>query len=127
MNATAFAAVGVGALLGAWLRWGLGSWLNPLLPSLPLGTLTANLAGGYLVGVAIAYFGDHGALAPEARLFVITGFLGALTTFSTFSAEAVTLLLRAQYAWWVAHSAAHLAGSIVMTLAGIASWNLLKG
>ena len=98
-----------------------------VLPTVPLGTLVANLAGGYLIGLAIAYFGDHGALAPEARLFVITGFLGALTTFSTFSAEAVTLLLRAQYGWWVAHALAHLAGSIVMTLAGIASWNLLKG
>jgi CrcB protein len=127
MNPLAFLAVGVGAAFGAWLRWGLGGWLNPMLPTIPLGTLVANLAGGYLIGLAIAYFGDHAALAPEARLLVITGFLGALTTFSTFSAEAVTLLLRAQYGWWVAHALAHLAGSIVMTLAGIASWNLLRG
>jgi len=127
MNLLAFLAVGVGAVLGAWLRWGLGGWLNPMLPTVPLGTLVANLVGGYLIGLAIAYFGDHAALAPEARLFVITGFLGALTTFSTFSAEAVTLLLRAQYGWWAAHALAHLAGSIVMTLAGIASWNLLRG
>lgn len=127
MHATAFLAVGVGAVLGAWLRWGLGTWLNPMFPTVPLGTLAANLAGGYLIGLAVAYFGDHGALSPEARLFVITGFLGGLTTFSTFSAEAVTLLVRAQYGWWVVHSLTHLAGSIAMTLAGIASWNLLKG
>lgn len=127
MSPSAVAAVGAGAMLGAWLRWGLGSWLNPVLPSIPLGTLAANLAGGYLVGLAVAYFGDHTAIAPEARLFVITGFLGALTTFSTFSAEAVALLTRGQYAWWAAHSFVHLAGSIATTLAGIASWNVLKG
>ena len=127
MTAGALAAVGVGAVLGAWLRWALGAWLNPVVPPLPLGTLAANLGGGFLVGIAVAYFSDHASLAPEARLFVITGFLGALTTFSTFSAEAVALLLRAQYGWWAAHSAAHLAGSILMTLAGIASWNALRG
>jgi len=114
-------------MLGAWLRWGLGTWLNPVLPTIPLGTLAANLAGGYLVGMAVAYFGEHAAIAPEVRLFVITGFLGALTTFSTFSAEAVTLLARAQYAWWALHSFAHLAGSIAMTLLGIASWTALRG
>lgn len=126
MQATAFAAVGLGAALGAWLRWGLGAMLNPVLPAIPLGTLAANLAGGYLVGIGVAYFGDHASVAPEARLFIITGFLGALTTFSTFSAEAVTLLARSQYGWWVVHSASHLAGSMAMTLLGIASWNLLR-
>jgi len=123
----AVAAVGVGAAFGAWLRWGLGGWLNPLLPSLPLGTLAANLVGGYLVGLTVAYFGDHAAIAPEARLFVITGFLGGLTTFSTFSAEAVALLMRAQYGWWALHSLGHLAGSIAMTVLGIVSWNVLRG
>lgn len=127
MAAAAVAAVGIGAAFGAWLRWGLGTWLNPMLPSLPLGTLAANLVGGYLVGLAVAYFGDHAAIAPEARLFVITGFLGGLTTFSTFSAEAVALLTRAQYGWWALHSLAHLAGSIGMTVLGIASWNALRG
>jgi CrcB protein len=127
MSLSAVAAVGAGAMFGAWLRWGLGAWLNPVLPSIPLGTLAANLAGGYLVGLAVAYFGDHTAIAPEYRLFAITGFLGALTTFSTFSAEAVALLTRAQYAAWAAHAFVHLAGSIAMTLAGIASWNALKG
>ncbi|MCX7960790.1 MAG: fluoride efflux transporter CrcB [Burkholderiales bacterium] len=119
----AIAAVGIGAALGAWLRWALGGWLNPLLPPLPLGTLAANLVGGYLVGLAVAFFGEHSAVAPEVRLFVVTGFLGGLTTFSTFSAEAVALLARAQYGWWVLHSVGHLAGSIAMTLLGIASWN----
>jgi CrcB protein len=127
MTPGAIAAVGVGAALGAWLRWALGTWLNPVLAPLPLGTLAANLVGGYLVGIAVAYFADHASLAPEARLFVITGILGGLTTFSTFSAEAVALLMRSQYGWLAAHSAAHLAGSIVMTIAGIASWNALKG
>jgi CrcB protein len=126
-SAAALASVAVGATLGAWLRWALGAWLNPILPPVPLGTLAANLGGGYLVGVAVAYFGDHAAIAPELRLFVITGFLGALTTFSTFSAEAVALLARGQYAWWAAHSFAHLAGSIAMTLLGIASWSMLRG
>lgn len=112
-------AVGVGAALGAWLRWGLGHMLNPMLPSLPLGTLVANLLGGYLVGVAVAVFVQHPGLAPEARLLVITGFLGGLTTFSTFSAEAVHLITRGEYAWAGAHMALHLAGSLAMTLLGL--------
>jgi len=123
----AVAAVGIGAALGAWLRWVLGGWLNPLLPPLPLGTLTANLVGGYGVGLAVAYFAEHWAVAPEWRLFLITGVLGGLTTFSTFSAEAVALLSRAQYGWWALHTVAHLAGSLAMTLAGILTWNLWRG
>jgi fluoride exporter len=126
VNAGAFAAVGLGAVLGAWLRWGLGGWLNPLLPALPLGTLVANLSGGYLVGLAIAYFGDHAAIAPEVRLLVITGFLGALTTYSTFSAEAVALISRAQFAMWAVHALAHLLGSIAMTFLGIVTWHVLR-
>lgn len=121
-----FIAVGIGAALGAWLRWGFGTWFNPVFPTLPLGTLAANLVGGYLVGLAVAYFGEHAGLPPEARLFIITGFLGGLTTFSTFSAEAVTLLARAQYGWALAHIATHLAGSIVMTVLGMLTMKLLK-
>lgn len=121
-----FMAVGIGAALGAWLRWGFGTWFNPVFPTLPLGTLAANLVGGYLVGLAVAYFGEHAGLPPEARLFIITGFLGGLTTFSTFSAEAVTLLARAQYGWALAHIATHLAGSIVMTVLGMLTIKLLK-
>lgn len=122
-----FVAVGVGAALGAWLRWGFGAWLNPRFPTLPLGTLAANLVGGYLVGVAVAYFGDHAGLPSEVRLFIITGFLGGLTTFSTFSAETVGLLSRSQYGWAAAHISAHLAGSIVMTILGLLTINWLKG
>ena len=121
-----FMAVGIGAALGAWLRWGFGTWFNPVFPTLPLGTLAANLVGGYLVGLAVAYFGEHAGLPPEARLFIITGFLGGLTTFSTFSAESVTLLARAQYGWALAHIATHLAGSIVMTVLGMLTMKLLK-
>lgn len=112
-------AVGIGAALGAWLRWGLGALLNPLLPPLPLGTLAANLVGGYLVGLAVALFTQHPGLAPEARLFVITGFLGGLTTFSTFSAEAVHLLSRGEVAWALGHMGLHLAGSLGMTVLGM--------
>jgi len=126
MSASAFAAVGIGAAVGAWMRWALGSVLNPAFPTLPLGTLAANLVGGYLIGLAIAFFADNASVPAEVRLFVITGFLGGLTTFSTFSAEAVTLLARAQYGWGAALILLHLAGSIVMTILGIATFNWIK-
>ena len=119
MTFNAFIAVGLGATIGAWLRWGLGLWLNPALPELPLGTLFANLAGGYLIGLAVAFFMQHPGLSPEWRLLIITGFLGGLTTFSTFSAETVTLLVRGQYAWSMAIIAAHLGGSLLMTVLGM--------
>jgi fluoride exporter len=121
MNAVGFVAVGAGAMLGAWLRWALGLGLNALLPNLPLGTLTANLAGGFLIGVAVELFTLHPVVAPEIRLFVITGFLGGLTTFSTFSAEAVGLLQRAHYGWAFTLIGTHLLGSLAMTLLGIAA------
>jgi fluoride exporter len=114
-------AIGVGAALGAWLRWWLGLRLNALLPTVPLGTLASNLIGGYLVGVAVAFFEQNQALAPEWRLFAITGFLGGLTTFSTFSAEVVTLLSRGQLAWAIGTATAHLAGSLALTALGIAT------
>ncbi len=119
MGLYAFIAVGLGAAIGAWLRWGLGLWLNPAVPQLPLGTLSANLVGGYLVGLAVAFFMQHPGLSPEWRLLIITGFLGGLTTFSTFSTETVTLLARGQYAWSMAIIAAHLGGSLLMTVLGI--------
>ena len=120
MNGVGLLAVGVGAAFGAWLRWGLGVALNALVPQLPMGTLVANLAGGFLIGVAVELFTLHPVLAPEIRLFVITGFLGGLTTFSTFSAETVSLLQRGQAGWAVSIISAHLLGSIAMTLLGIA-------
>ncbi|MEO5362477.1 MAG: fluoride efflux transporter CrcB [Magnetococcus sp. DMHC-8] len=112
-------SVGLGAALGAWLRWWLGLVLNPLLPSVPLGTLAANLLGGYLVGVAVALFAQHASLSPEWRLFVITGFMGGLTTFSTFSAEVVGLLSQQAYLWALVVAGAHLLGSLAMTALGL--------
>lgn len=120
-------AVGAGAAVGAWLRWWFGILFNPLVPTLPLGTLAANLVGGYLMGMAMALFTEHPGLPPEVRLLLATGFLGGLTTFSTFSAETVTLLLRAQYGWSAAIIGLHVAGSLVMTLFGIWTIKFLKG
>ncbi len=126
MSLYSFIAVGLGAAIGAWLRWGFGGWLNPALGELPLGTLAANLVGGYLIGIAIAYFMQNPGLSPEWRLLIITGFLGGLTTFSTFSAETVTLLVRGQYAWGVAIIVAHLGGSLAMTVLGLASFKWMN-
>ena len=120
-----FVAVGMGAALGAWLRWGLSAWLNPRAPHFPLGTLAANLVGGYLVGFAVAYFAARHELPPEVRLFVITGFLGGLTTFSTFSSEVTQLLLRGEYWAGGALALAHLGGSLVLTVAGISTFRAL--
>jgi len=120
-----FVAVGFGAMLGAWLRWGLSAWLNPRVPQFPLGTLAANLIGGYLVGFAVAFFAARQDLSPEVRLFAITGFLGGLTTFSTFSAEVTQLLLNGEYWAGSGLALAHLGGSLALTVAGIATFRLL--
>jgi len=120
-----FAAVGIGAALGAWLRWGLAVSLNALLPRFPLGTLLANLLGGFLVGMAMAYFLARDDLPPEWRLFVITGFLGGLTTFSAFSLEVTQLLFDRQILAAAALAGTHLAGSIALTIAGFASYRAL--
>lgn len=119
MDLTSLLAVGCGAFLGAVLRWALGLWLNPLFPTLPLGTLGANLLGGLLMGVALGVFAHFEAVPPATRLFLATGFLGGLTTFSTFSAETVTLMLRQQYGWTLAIAGAHLLGTLAMTFAGL--------
>jgi CrcB protein len=118
-------AVGIGAVLGAWMRWGLSAWLNERAPNFPLGTLASNLIGGYLIGLALAYFAARHDVAPEYRLFVITGFLGALTTFSTFSSEVTQLLLRGEYAAGGALALAHVAGSLLLTIAGLATFRTL--
>ncbi len=126
MGLSSFLAVGVGAAIGAWLRWALGIYFNPVLPALPLGTLAANLIGGYLIGLAIAYFSSHTGLPPEVRLFIITGFMGGLTTFSTFSAEAVSLFSRTEWLWAFTHLAVHVGGSLLMTALGMFTFNLLR-
>jgi CrcB protein len=116
---TGILVVGGGAAIGAWMRWGLGILFNPLFPTLPLGTLGANLIGGLLMGFAMELLDRHAVLAPEVRLLVTTGFLGGLTTFSTFSAEVVTLLLRREYFWGSLAIIAHVIGSLVLTIAGL--------
>ncbi|MCV2218172.1 fluoride efflux transporter CrcB [Thauera sp. Sel9] len=114
-------AIAVGSVLGGLLRWGLGLKLNSLFPAMPPGTLAANLIAGYLVGLAVAFFAQMPSLSPEWRLLIITGFCGGLSTFSTFSAEIVHLLQRGLYAGAMGAVAIHVAGSVAMTLAGIAT------
>jgi len=123
----AILAIGLGGALGALLRWWLGLKLNAYLPAIPPGTLAANLIGGYVVGMAVAFFGTYSALAPEWRLLVITGFCGGLTTFSTFSAEVVTLMQQGRALWALGAAGAHLIGSIVMTFAGIGTVVWIRG
>ena len=120
-------AISAGAALGAVLRWLLGLGLNGLFPAIPPGTLTANLIGGYLIGAAMAVFAASPALAPEWRLFVITGFLGGLTTFSAFSAEVTALIQHGRIAMAIAAIGMHVAGSLLMTLLGLASVAWLRG
>ncbi|MCK2045239.1 fluoride efflux transporter CrcB [Chromohalobacter moromii] len=119
-------AIGAGAALGANLRWLLGIWLNALFPSIPPGTLAANWLGAWLIGLSIAFFAQLPHLSPEWRLFVVTGFLGALTTFSTFSAEMFTNLQAGRYLMAVSGIAVHVLGSLVMTGVGIATFGAIK-
>lgn len=116
-----FIAVGIGAALGGWLRWGFIIWLGPRSGDWPLGTIAANFVGGYLVGIAVAFFALRADLPPEWRLFVITGFLGGLTTFSSFSAEVTQLLSRGDLFSGIGLAAVHLLGSLLLTAAGIAT------
>ena len=119
-------AIFIGAGFGALSRWGLAHAFNPVFPAIPLGTLAANLIGGLLMGILMATFEHFQAMSPALRLALATGFLGGLTTFSSFSAEASTLLLRQQFGWGSVLIAVHVAGSILCTLAGlgIAGWLL---
>jgi CrcB protein len=125
MGFYAFLGIGIGAALGAWLRWGLGNMLNPVFPTVPLGTLAANLLGGFLMGLAMQFLLERAILPPELRLAITTGFLGGLTTFSTFSAETAALLLREEYLWSVALVLTHVIGSVTMTLLGMLAMQLL--
>ena len=119
-------AISLGAALGALLRWQLGLKLNSLFPTLPPGTLAANLVGGFVIGLAVAYFAQAPDIAPEWRLLIITGFCGGLTTFSTFSVETATLLQQDRLAWAMGEIAIHVSGSLLMTFLGLASWRWLK-
>ncbi len=118
--------ISLGAALGALLRWILGVKLNGLFPTLPPGTLVANLVGGYIIGLAVAYFAQVPGIAPEWRLLIITGFCGGLTTFSTFSVETVSLLQQGRLAWAMGEIAIHVSGSLLMTFVGLVSWHWLK-
>lgn len=118
-------SIGVGAALGALLRWWLSLQLNALLPTMPLGTLSANLLGGVLMGLAMQYIAQNPSLSPAVRVLLTTGFLGGLTTFSTFSAEVVTLIMQQDLAWAAIVLVTHVAGSLVATLLGVASMRLV--
>lgn len=119
--APSLAVIALGAVLGAWLRWGLALWFNGRWPQIPLGTLVANLLGGLVAGLALAWISRHPELSPHWRLFLITGFLGALTTFSTFSLESLQMIQRGEFGWALAHSAMHLLGALAATALG---WKL---
>ena len=127
MGPLGFLAIGVGASLGAWSRWGLGMLLNPVFPTVPMGTLAANWLGAYIMGVSIALFSQHAVLTPELRLGLMTGFLGALTTFSTFSAETFTLFSRGEYVWMAGAVSAHVIGSVVLTGLGVLTIKTVVG
>lgn len=119
LSALNFLAIGFGAALGAWARWLLGLMLNPLLIALPLGTLAANVIGGYLIGVAVGVFHLNTHFPLAWKLFAITGFLGGLTTFSTFSAEVVERLLAGQPGLAIGLATVHMAGSLIATYLGL--------
>ena len=119
-------AVALGAALGALLRWLLGAKLNSVFPTIPPGTLVANLFGAYVIGLGIAFFATFSSISPEWRLLVITGFCGGLTTFSTFSAELTLLLQQGRLVWAFGAVAAHVVGSVLMTFAGIGTIYLFK-
>ena len=117
--------IAVGASLGAWLRWLLGMKLNALFPTIPPGTVVANMVGGYIIGLAIAFLAASPTLSPEWRLLIITGFCGGLTTFSTFSAETVALIQEGRLLWALGSISLHVLGSLAMTAAGLLSYQMI--
>ncbi|SIR47792.1 camphor resistance protein CrcB [Pseudomonas sp. B10] len=117
--------IAVGASLGAWLRWLLGMKLNALFPTIPPGTVVANMVGGYIIGLAIAFLAASPSLSPEWRLLIITGFCGGLTTFSTFSAETVALIQEGRLLWALGSISLHVVGSLAMTAAGLVSYQMI--
>ena len=125
MDGLSVVCIFLGGGLGSLLRWALGLALNPLFPQVPPGTLAANVIGGLLMGGALGVFAQFESLPPAARLAVTTGFLGGLTTFSTYSAESATLLLRGDYRWAAVHTVAHVVASLAATLAGLGATQAL--
>lgn len=117
--------IAIGASVGAWLRWLLGIKLNALFPTIPPGTVVANMVGGYLIGLTIAFLAASPSLGPEWRLLIITGFCGGLTTFSTFSAETVTLIQEGKLLWALGSISLHVVGSLTMTTAGLLSYQVI--
>ena len=117
--------IAIGASLGAWLRWLLGMKLNALFPTIPPGTVVANMVGGYIIGLAIAFLTASPSLSPEWRLLIITGFCGGLTTFSTFSAETVALIQEGRLLWALCSISLHVVGSLAMTAAGLLSYQMI--
>ena len=120
MNTLSIAAIGLGAMFGAWTRWGLGMLLNPIFPLIPLGTLTANLVGGFCMGAIMVTLLDHSTVRPELVLMITTGFLGSLTTFSAFSAETMFHISRQDYLWCALTICVHVFGTLIMT--GLGMW-----
>ncbi|QWE11988.1 fluoride efflux transporter CrcB [Polynucleobacter sp. AP-Titi-500A-B4] len=119
-------AIFFGAGLGALLRAGFNVLTVGAAAVIPLGTLISNLVGGYLVGLAVAFFGNNPQLSPEWRLLVVTGFLGGLTTFSSFSAEVIAFIQRGEFTWALGTALLHLIGSLVLTFLGILTYQALK-
>jgi CrcB protein len=119
-------AIFFGAGLGALLRAGLNVATATMASTLPLGTLISNLTGGYLVGIAVAFFGNNPSISPEWKLFIVTGFLGGLTTFSSFSAEVVGFMQRGEVTWALGTALLHLVGSLALTFLGILTYQALK-
>jgi CrcB protein len=117
--------IAIGSSLGAWLRWLLGMKLNALFPTIPPGTVVANMVGGYIIGLAIAFLAASPTLSPEWRLLIITGFCGGLTTFSTFSAETVALIQEGRLLWALGAVSLHVVGSLAMTAAGLLSYQMI--
>ena len=117
--------IAIGASLGAWLRWLLGMKLNALFPTIPPGTVVANMVGGYIIGLAIAFLAASPTLSPEWRLLIITGFCGGLTTFSTFSAETVAPIQEGRLLWALGSVSLHVVGSLAMTAAGLLSYQMI--
>ncbi|MCK0507001.1 fluoride efflux transporter CrcB [Aromatoleum anaerobium] len=127
VTVSAFVAVGAGAAVGAWLRWGLGLLLNPLFLAIPFGTLAANLLGGLLMGGTLAWIHAVPEMPPALRLLLTTGFLGGLTTFSTFAAESLHLMQRGEWGWLALHTLVHVAGSLLMAWVGYTAFNVWRG